>query len=69
MIFADWALYDNWALRAYLNRLYDKKICMPDEAANTIYYLTASQQRGDNLPDNAIKLFAGNRFDLPDRVV
>lgn len=64
VIYADWALYDHWALRAYLNRLYNKKICMPDENANTTYYLTLRNQRGDKLSGSSIKIFTGQLFDL-----
>lgn len=60
----DWGLYSDWALRAYLNRLYDKKICMPGEPCNTNFYLTKSNERGDGLSEMAQKIYTGERFDL-----
>jgi len=64
VICADWSLYGDWALRANMNRLYDKKICMPDEVAETNFYLTQLNGRGDKLSPTAQKIFSGNKFDL-----
>ncbi len=64
VIRTDWGLYSDWALRAYLNRLYDKKICMPGEPCNTNFYLTKSSERGDGLTETSQKIYTGERFDL-----
>ncbi len=64
VIRTDWSLYSDWALRANLNRFFDKKICMPDEEAATSYYLTIANQRGEGLPEDALKIYSGRRFDL-----
>ncbi|HWB62405.1 MAG TPA: glycosyltransferase family 39 protein [Chitinophagales bacterium] len=61
---ADWGFYDQWALRGYLLRLYDTKLCMPNEPAPAHYYLTHPNQRGDQLPANAVKIFSGANFDV-----
>lgn len=60
----DWGLYSDWGLRAYLNRLYDKKICMPGEPAPVAFYLAKANERGDGLPATAQKVYTGKRFDL-----
>lgn len=60
----DWTVYDDWALRANLNRLYDKKICMPNEPSATNFYLTKTKERGEGLPETARKVYTGTRFDL-----
>lgn len=64
VIRADWSLYSDWALRVNLNRWYDKKICMPDEIAETNFYLTKSNEWGDRLPSTALKVYSGKKFDL-----
>ncbi len=64
IIRADWSLYSDWALRANLNRFYDKKICMPNEASETKFYLTKSGEWGDRLPSTAHKIYSGKKFDL-----
>ncbi len=64
VIRADWSLYSDWALRVNLNRHYDKKICMPDEIAETNFYLTKSNEWGDRLPPTAQKIYSGKKFDL-----
>jgi hypothetical protein len=64
VIRADRNLYDDWALRANLNRLYDKKICMPGETAQTVFYLTKANGHEDELPHTAVKLYSGKMYDL-----
>jgi len=64
VIRADWSFYSDWALRVNLNRHYDKRICMPDEAAETNFYLTKSNEWGDRLPSTALKVYSGKKFDL-----
>lgn len=64
VIRADWSLFDAWAMRAYLNRLYDQKLCMPDEAAPAGFYMTELNSWGDKLPENSQKVYAGKTFDL-----
>jgi 4-amino-4-deoxy-L-arabinose transferase-like glycosyltransferase len=64
VIRADWSLYGEWSLRGYLNRMYDKKICMPDEMVITNFYMTQSNKWGDKLPENSEKIFSGEIFDL-----
>ena len=64
VIRTDWSLYSDWALRVNLNRHYDKKICMPDEASPTSFYLTKTNERGDKLPETAVKIYGGKMYDL-----
>ncbi len=64
VIRADWSLYGEWSIRAYLLRLYGKKLCMPDETAPTHFYMTRPNNWGDRLPGNAPKVYSGKTFDL-----
>ena len=64
VIRADWSLYGEWSLRAYLNRFYDQKLCMPDEIAKTNFYMTKPAKRGDKLSENSRKVFSGKTFDV-----
>jgi hypothetical protein len=64
VIKADWPFFGEWSLRAYLNRFYDKKICMPNEAAPSNFYLALPGGRGEGLAPNAQKIYAGKTFDL-----
>lgn len=64
VIRADWHLYDAWAMRGYLLRLYNQKLCMPDEIAETKFYMTKPNEWGDKLPPNSEKIFSGKTFDL-----
>ena len=64
VIRADWSFYGNWVLRGYWLRLYEKKLCMPDETAPAHFYMTEHEKRGGGLPDNAEKIFSGKNIDL-----
>lgn len=64
VIRADWTLFNAWSLRGYLNRLYGKKLCMPDENACTHYYMTLQNKGGDKLPSSAVRIYAGQTIDL-----
>lgn len=64
VVHADWSFYDSWLLRGYLLRLYDKKLCLPNEPAPAHFYLTQPSKGGDSLPGNAKKIFSGHTFDL-----
>ena len=64
VIRADWKLFDAWAMRAYLNRLYNQKLCMPDESAPAHFYITKQNEWGDKLPENSLRVYAGKTFDL-----
>jgi hypothetical protein len=61
---ADWLLYDAWLMRAYLDRLYGEKLCMPDENAPAKFYLTKPGKWGDKLPANSPRIFQCKTFDL-----
>ncbi len=64
VIRADWSLYSDWALRANLNRFFDKKICMPDDVAETKFYLTKSKEFGDKFSVTAQLIYSGKVYDL-----
>lgn len=64
LIRSDWDFYGQWSLRGYLNRLYDIKLCMPDEPAPARYYITAPKGWGNDLPPESNKVFSGGMFDL-----
>ncbi len=64
VIRADWSFYGNWVLRGHWLRLYEKKLCMPDETAPAHFYMTEHEKRGGGLPDNAEKIFSGKNIDL-----
>ena len=64
VIRADWSLYSDWALLVNLNLHYDKKICMPDEIAETHFYLTIVNRAGERFSSGSKKIFSENKFDL-----
>ena len=63
LIQADWVLYGDWGLKANLNRFYDKKICMPDEA-KTNFYITIFDGQNGGVPANAVKVYSGKMYNL-----
>lgn len=64
VIMADWEVYNEWALRGYLDRYYDKKICMPDDTAFIEFYLTKHGRIEGHVPSNARHVFSGGMMDL-----
>ncbi len=63
-ICSDWQLYEEWSLRAYCTRYYNKKMYTPDRVAETNFYMTKPGQTGDKLLHTATKIYAGITFDL-----
>lgn len=64
LLHAGWELNGEWHLFAYLNRLYDIRLVMPNAKNETGYYITRSGSQ-NGLPFNQYeKLYSGNKFDL-----
>jgi len=69
LIHAEPKLYYAWILRAYLNRMHDQKLCMPNEVVTSEFFMTEHGTRGIILPKGARKIYSGQTIDLYNRPI